>query len=214
MDERLEVYISTLENKKGEQPLFELRKSAEERDIPIIRTATERYLKLQLLLLKPKRILEVGAAVGYSSIMMSSCLCDCHIDTIENYEPRIKEARRNITDFGFDDRITLIEGDANEVLSMFSGENREYDFIFLDAAKGQYINQLVDLKKMLVPGGMMVADNVLQDGSVIDSRFAVRRRDRTIHDRMREFLEAVFSDEELLCDLLPIGDGVAAVVKK
>lgn len=214
-DERLEVYLSTLTGEEDpSDKLTELRKTAERDGVPIIRRATERYLKTQLALYKPKRILEVGTAVAYSAIMMASDIYDCHIDTIEDYEPRIQAAKQNIKEFGLNDRITLIEGDATEVLKRFADEGRSYDMVFLDAAKGQYINQWPYIKLLLRDGAFLVADNVLQDGSVLDSRFAVKRRDRTIHERMREFLEAVFKEEGYICDLLPIGDGLAVAVKR
>lgn len=134
-----------------------------------------------------------------------------HITTIENYEKRIPIARENFRRAGKEDQITLIPGDALEVMKELSGP---YDFIFMDAAKGQYIHYLPEVLRLLAPEGVLMSDNVLQDGDVIESRFAVERRNRTIHSRMREYLYELTHHEELQTSLLPLGDGVALSVKK
>ena len=134
-----------------------------------------------------------------------------HITTIENYEKRIPIARENFRRAGKEDQITLTPGDALEVMKELSGP---YDFIFMDAAKGQYIHYLPEVLRLLAPEGVLMSDNVLQDGDVIESRFAVERRNRTIHSRMREYLYELTHHEELQTSLLPLGDGVALSVKK
>ena len=211
-DERLEVYLSTVKS-DGDESLSLLRKKALEDNIPIIRPAAERYLITELRLTEPKRILEIGAAVGYSAIVMAYNTEKAHITTVESYAPRIEKARDNIKSFVLEDRIELLAMDADLAISDLLSKKSEFDFIFLDAAKGQYIKQWPALKAMLTKRGLLIADNVLQEGSVIDSRFAVERRDRTIHQRMREFISVIFSDPDMVCDVIPIGDGLATAVK-
>ena len=133
-----------------------------------------------------------------------------HITTIENYEKRIPIARENFRRAGKEDKITLIEGDATEVLAEMEGT---FDFIFMDAAKGQYIHWLPMILRLLSDGGILFSDNVLQDGDVVQSRYAVERRDRTIHARMREYLYTLKHMEELETSIIPIGDGAAISVK-
>lgn len=158
------------------------------------------------------RILEVGTAVGFSALLMSEYMPEgAHITTIEKYEKRIPIARENFRKAGKDDVITLIEGDAMEVLKSLDGP---YDLIFMDAAKGQYPHYLPEVLRLLAPGGVLMSDNVLQDGNLIESRFAVERRDRTIHSRMREYLYTLKHHENLETSILPLGDGVALSVKK
>ena len=135
----------------------------------------------------------------------------CRITTIENYEKRIPIARENFKRAGREEQIILIEGDAAEVLGRLEGE---YDFIFMDAAKGQYIHYLPDVMRLLADGGCLVSDNVMQDGDVIESRFAVERRNRTIHARMREYLYELKHREDLVTSILPLGDGAAVSIKR
>ena len=157
------------------------------------------------------RILEVGTAVGFSALLMSEYApAGCEITTIENYEKRIPIARNNFKRAGKESQITLLEGDAMEVLPTL---DEPYDFIFMDAAKGQYIHYMPEVMRLLKTGGTLVSDNVMQDGSIIESRFAVERRDRTIHSRMREYLYELKHHEELLTSIIPLGDGVAVSVK-
>ena len=179
--------------------------------MPIIRREMQSLLKVLLLLKKPARVLEVGAAVGFSALLMSEYIPEeSRITTIENYEKRIPVARENFRRAGKEDQITLIEGDAAEVLKTLDGP---YDFIFMDAAKGQYIHYLPDILRLLPPGGCLVSDNVMQDGDVIESRFAVERRNRTIHARMREYLYELKHNDSLTTSIIPLGDGVAVSIK-
>ena len=158
------------------------------------------------------QILEVGTAVGFSALVMNAYAPEgSHITTIEKYEKRIPIARENFRRAGKETEITLLEGDALEVMKGLSGS---YDFIFMDAAKGQYIHYMPEVMRLLGTGGILVSDNVLQDGDVIESRFAVERRNRTIHSRMREYLYALKHNEELLTSVIPLGDGVALSVRK
>lgn len=210
-NDRIATYIHSLE--VPESPVIEaIEQEALDTFVPIIRKETQSFLKVLLKIKKPVRILEVGTAVGFSAILMSEYMPENgHITTIENYEKRIPIARENFRRAGKEDQITLIPGDALEVMKELSGP---YDFIFMDAAKGQYIHYLPEVLRLLAPEGVLMSDNVLQDGDVIESRFAVERRNRTIHSRMREYLYELTHHEKLQTSLLPLGDGVALSVKK
>lgn len=209
-DERFVTYIHSLE-KPNSEVLTEIEQAAHKDLVPIIRKEMESFLRVILTIKHPKEILELGTAIGYSAILMSEC-CDAKITTIENYEKRIPIARENIKKAGKSGQIELLEGDAMEVMKTLPKE--KYDFIFMDAAKAQYINYLPEVMRLLIPGGVLITDNVLQDGDLIQSKFVVRRRDRTIHKRMREFLETVKHDDRLETSIVPIGDGIVMAVKK
>ena len=209
VEERFVTYINLL---CGENtPLLEeIEKEAHESGIPIIRRETQSLLKVLLALRKPQRILEVGTAIGFSALFMAEYNpAGGHITTIENYEKRIPIARDNFERAGRADQIILLEGDAADVLKELSGP---YDMIFMDAAKGQYIHFLEDVMRLLAPEGLLVSDNVLQDGDIIESRFAVTRRNRTIHKRMREYLYCLTHHPRLTTSVLTVGDGVAVSV--
>ncbi len=211
VDERIVTFINSLETQNSEI-LETVEKEALASHVPIIRKEMQSFLKVLLAMHAPRSILEVGTAVGFSALLMSEYApADCRITTIENYEKRIPAARENFRRAGKEGQITLIEGDALDVLKKLEGS---YDFIFMDAAKGQYIHYLPEVLRLLKDGGVLVSDNVMQDGEVIESRFAVERRNRTIHARMREYLYELKHTEELLTSILPLGDGVAVSVKK
>ncbi len=211
VDERMITYIHSLELPESDM-IEKIEQEALEGHVPIIRKETQSFLKVLLLMKKPLRILEIGAAVGFSAILMSEYMPkDGHITTIENYEKRIPIALKNFERAGREKQITLLEGDALEVMRTLDGF---YDFIFMDAAKGQYIQYMPEAVRLLAPEGVLVSDNVLQDGDIIESRFAVERRNRTIHSRMREYLYELKHDERLQTSILPLGDGIALSVKK
>ena len=209
-DERMHVFLSSLD--AGNTPfLDQIEREALETNVPIIRTQTQGLLRFLLALRKPMSILEVGCAIGFSALLMSEYAPrGCRITTIEKYEKRIPVARQNFERAGKEAEITLLEGDAADILKELDGP---YDFIFMDAAKGQYVNFLPDTLRLLSPGGLLVSDNILQEGDVIESRFAVTRRNRTIHSRMREYLYEVTHHEQLETIVLPVGDGVTVSVK-
>ena len=211
VDERMLQYIRSLD--RCESPLIrEIKEEALKDRVPIIRQETASLLRVLLAMTKPKKILEVGTAVGFSALLMSECLdADAKIITIENYEKRIPVARANFVRAGKEDMITLLEGDAAQVMTTLEPG---FDFIFMDAAKGQYIHFLPEVFRLLAPGGILLSDNVLQDGDIIESRFAVERRDRTIHSRMREYLYTLTHHPDLTTSVLPLGDGVTLSVKK
>ena len=210
VDERIVTFINSLDTRNSEL-LETIEGEARAADVPIIRREMQSFLKVLLMLKKPERVLEVGTAVGFSALLMSEYVPDeCRITTIENYEKRIPIARENFRRAGKEEQITLLEGDAAEVLKRLDGP---YDFVFMDAAKGQYIHYLPDILRLLPPGGCLVSDNVMQYGDVIESRFAVERRNRTIHARMREYLYELKHNDELTTSIIPLGDGVAVSIK-
>ena len=196
--------------------LEELEQFALDTDVPIIRKEMQSFLKTLLVMNKPRQILEVGTAIGFSALLMSEYMPeDGHITTIEKYEKRIPLAKENFEKNGKTDRITLLEGDATEILASMAGKGeRQFDLIFMDAAKGQYIHFMPDVLRLLKNGGVLLSDNVLQDGDVIESRYAVTRRNRTIHTRMRDYLYELKNNEQLQTSIIPLGDGIALSVKK
>lgn len=210
-EERVLAYIDSLDT-GNTSFLRELEREANAGRVPVIKKETQRFIKLLLSLKRPARILEVGTAVGFSALLMAQCNpVPCEIVTIENYAKRIPIARENFKKAKRDGQITLLEGDASELLPKLEGT---FDFVFLDAAKGQYLSFLPHLVRLLRVGGVLLADNVLRDGEILESRFAVTRRNRTIHKRMRQFLYEVTHHRELDSTVLPIGDGLAVSLKK
>ena len=211
VDERVVSFINSMD--KGNSPLCNTIEQEARRDfVPIIRKEMGALLKVLLAMKKPKRILEIGTAVGYSSILMSENIPEgTTITTIENYDKRIPVARENIRRAGKENVINLIEGDALYVLKTL---NAPYDFIFMDAAKAQYIVILPEILRLLEKDGILVTDNVLQEGEITESRFGVTRRNRTIYDRMREYLFEVTHSDELITSIIPIGDGITLSVRK
>ena len=211
VEERMVTYIRSLE--VPESAVIEAIEQEALRDrVPIIRKEMQSFLKVLLMIKRPMRILEVGAAVGFSAILMSEYMPEGgHITTIENYDKRIPIARANFKRAGKEEQIDLIEGDALEVMHGLEGP---YDLIFVDAAKGQYIHYLPEVMRLLGTDGVLVSDNVLQEGDIIESRFAVERRNRTIHSRMREYLYELKHHDQLQTSIIPLGDGVALSVKR
>lgn len=211
IDERMITFIDSFDRGNPDY-LNEIEKFAKETDVPIIRNSMQAFLRFWLTMQKPMKILEVGTAIGFSALLMSEYAPQgCEITTIEKYEPRIPIAKANFEKAGKQDVITLLEGDATEILK---GLTDSYDLIFMDAAKGQYINFMPDILRLLKKGGILISDNVLQDGDVLESRFAVTRRNRTIHSRMREYLYELTHHEQLETAILPVGDGITVSVKR
>ena len=210
-DERMMTFIRSFD-RGNPAYLDELEKYSRETNVPIIRPQMQSLLKFLLTWGKPMKILEVGTAIGFSALLMSEYAPEgCHITTIEKYDKRIPLAKENFKKAGKEENITLLEGDATEILAELEGE---YDLIFMDAAKGQYINFLPDILRLMTPGGILVSDNILQDGDIVESKYAVTRRNRTIHNRMREYLYALTHHEELETVILPVADGVTLSAKK
>ena len=210
VEERMRTYINSLD--MGNTPfLEELEKKALAGKVPIIRKEMQSFLKLILSIKRPARILEVGTAVGFSAILMAEYNpIPCEITTIENYEKRIPVAKDNFRRAGRESQITLLEGDAGEILKNLTGT---FDMIFMDAAKGQYIHWLPDVLRLMKEGSVLVSDNVLQEGDIIESHYLVERRNRTIYKRMREYLWQLTHSPVLRTSVLPLGDGAAVSVK-
>ena len=208
--ERIRSFINSLD--RGNPPyLDELEKTAIEGGVPIIRKDTQALLRFLMNQMRPANILEIGCAVGFSALLMREYTGDdTRITTIEKYEKRIPVARDNFHKYDTEGKITLLEGDATDILKTL---DPGYDFIFMDAAKGQYINFLPDCLRILQKGGILLSDNVLQDGDVFESRFAVTRRNRTIHARMREYLYELKHNDMLDTVILTVGDGMALSVR-
>ncbi len=212
VNERIVSYIHSLERSNGAL-LDDMEAYAKLNRVPIIRKEVESFLRVLLSMKQPRRVLELGTAIGYSAIFMSECMDDeSEIVTIENYEKRIPIARENIQKAGKEDRISLIFGDALEEMKKMESES--FDFVFMDAAKAQYIFFLPEVLRLMKPGAVLVSDNVLQEGDLIESRYAVTRRDRTIHSRMREYMYEVKNREDLITTIVPMGDGLTVSVKK
>lgn len=214
VDERITAYINSL---SSELPpyLSNLEKEAHKEEVPIIKKETQSLLQFLIAMRKPAHILEVGTAVGFSALFMSECMPEnCDITTIEKVEMRLVKARVNLKNTKQADKIRLIEGDALDVLKDLADKEPErYDFIFMDAAKAQYMNYLPEVLKLLTVGGLLVTDNVLQDGTVAQSRYGITRRDRTIHTRMREYLYTLTHSDSLKTTILSVGDGVTLSIK-
>lgn len=189
------------------QTVEEIRSVAKENYIPIIKRDTENLLKFVLKMQNPKSILEIGCAVGYSAIIMLEN-SDADIVTVEKMPERVEEAKKNIKYANLEDRAKIIEGDAGEVLERLVNENKKFDFIFMDAAKAQYITWLPTVKALLKDKGIIFSDNCLQEGDLLESSFAIRKRDKTIHKRMRDYIYLLLHDEDLESWIFSIGDGV------
>lgn len=210
-EERIVSFINSLDSGKS-QILSEIEKEAKADFVPIVRKEMQSLLRFLVASYKPEKILEVGCAVGFSSLLMWEASGNqAKITTIENYEKRIPIAKNNFKRAGAEEDITLLEGDATLILHEMEGA---YPFIFMDAAKGQYPNMLPDVTRLLSKGGILVTDNILQDGDVCESRYAVTRRDRTIHSRVREYLYELTHSDVYETVILNIADGVTLSVKK
>lgn len=207
----MRTYINSLD--RGNTPfLEELEQTALRDRVPVIRREMQSFIKTFLAMNQPGRILEVGTAIGFSTLLMCEYgREDLQIVTIENYDKRIPIARENFRRAGREDQITLLEGDAGELLKTLE---EPFDMIFMDAAKGQYIHWLPDIRRLMAKGSVLISDNVLQEGDIIESHYLVERRKRTIYKRMREYLYELKHDPSFVTSILPLGDGVTVSVKQ
>ena len=211
VNDRIVSYIHSLESSNSEI-LQKIEQCAIEENVPIIRKEMESFLRVMLKIKQPLNVLELGCAIGYSAILMSEYLPEGgHITTIENYEKRIIQAKENIKEANAEGKITLLEGDAMERMAELTSGS--FDFVFMDAAKAQYINFLPEVLRLMKPGAILISDNVLQDGDIIESRYGIVRRNRTIHSRMREYMYEVKHMEGLETTIVPIGDGITMSIK-
>ena len=223
MENRTDVFLETF---REQPPVYiqELERYAAENEVPVIRRGTRDLLRYLLRTKRPERVLEVGTAIGYSALFMKENLPEnSSITTVEKVPARLEEARKNFEKYDSEGQIHLLEGDAAKVLRQLveektSGERTDqegllFDFVFMDAAKGQYLNFLPDVLTLMKGGGILLSDNIFHEGDVMESRYAVTRRDRTIHGRMREYLQVLTRHEQLETICLPIGDGVTISTK-
>ena len=212
-NERIGLYIHSLDQELSETLQF-IEKEALADEVPIIKKSTQGLLRFLVKLKKPQRILEVGCAVGFSAVLMSEAMTDNgHITTIEKVPQRIKKAKENFEFSNTTDKITLLEGDATDILKELVQTNQHYDMIFMDAAKGQYLHFFDDVLQLLEKDGLLISDNVLQNGDIIQSRYAIKKRNRTIHSRMRDYLYLLTHHDALDTIILPMGDGVTLSTK-
>ena len=192
--------------------LGKIQQECIDEQVPMIPPETAKLLGVILQIKKPKRILEIGTAVGFSACFMSQYLPkDGEITTIERFDVMSKQAKINIARMGLEDKITMLEGDAAEILPKLDGP---YDLVFIDAAKGQYNVFLKECIRLLPIGGIVLADNVLQGEFIVKSRYEIPRRQRTIHKRMRNFLWYISHSRVFDSSIIPIGDGLAVCYKK
>ncbi|NLM75568.1 MAG: O-methyltransferase [Clostridiaceae bacterium] len=190
--------------------LKELEEYARLNHIPIIQPETAAFLKVLIKIHKPGRILEAGTAIGYSSIVMAEANPETVIDTIEIDEEIAKIAEKNIRKMGLEENIRIIIGDALEVMQCLS---TSFDMIFLDSAKGQYIEYLPEVLRLLKPGGLLVSDNILYKGLVAEPG-PIPHKHRTIANNLRKYINLICNDKKLETSIIPIGDGLAVSIKE
>ena len=207
--EQITEYLRSL-IKENKGILKELEEKALKEYIPIISPEVAQLIRLLTEMTKAKRILEIGSAIGYSSILFAGFSEDIKITTIEMDEERASQAEENIRRAGLEKKITLLKGNA---LSVMDDIEEEFDMVFVDAAKGQYNNFLPKCLKLLKPGGVLISDNILYRGTVAETGF-IPRKHRTIIVNMKEYLKRLSEDEKLTTSIIPIGDGVAVSLKK
>lgn len=206
---------------RKENSLFiqQIKAYAKENHVPIIKDDMASLMAVLLQMAKPLRILEIGTAIGYSTILMMQALEEVvdisrvKVTTIERDDQMVNQARKNIHQSGYENQIHQIHGDATDVLQELCRKQEQYDFIFMDAAKGQYLTFLPDVLYLLKKQGTLVSDNVLQQGDVARSRFNVPRRRRTIHQRMRQYLWEINHHKQLSTTVLDIADGATISIK-
>lgn len=209
---RVKDFLMSLSS-ENDDDILKLKEYAKEHDVPIIRDETRDFLKFTLGMKKPLSILEIGTAIAYSTLIMHRTCKDASIVTIEDFERRIVAARSNIDKYFDKSKIELIESDAGIYLKE-NTEKEIFDFVFLDAAKGQYINWLDDIKRLMKRNAILIADNIFKDGEILESKFLIKKRDRTIYKRMREFLNSITNDKDLETYIFDIGDGISVSIKK
>lgn len=206
----MEKYLRDLIPDRNDE-LKELEDFAKENKVPIIQKEGAKFLEFMVAMNKPKKILELGTAIGYSSILMNKAINgDCHITTIERDDNMIKYATENIKKFGLEAKIKILQGDCLEVLESL---DEKFDMIFMDAGKGHYNHFLPECLRLLEDDGIIIADNVLFRGMVASDDL-VKRRKITIVKRMRTYLDLVSKDENLITTVIPMGDGIALTKRR
>jgi len=210
VEPHIEKYVSKLTRNFGGN-IGELQEYAYENGLPVVGPVTAKFIAALLAAIKPENVLEIGCCIGFSAGLMSGYLAEGgHITTIERYELMLSQAKKNIEKYGWGDKITLLEGDAVHILKTL---DKKFDFIFLDAAKGQYSRFLPDCISLLNVGGVLLADDVLKDGYPAMNRYEIPKRQRTTHKRMQEFLYALTHTEGLESSIITVGKGLAMCTK-
>lgn len=210
MNERFDIYLDSL-LPDAEGLFAEMEEEAKRDRVPILRRPSAAFLRSILRAEMPERILEIGTAIGYSALLMHEVCPQAEITTLELDPQRAERARTYFDRAGAAGHIRLIPGDAAESLKMLEPG---YGFIFSDGPKGQIPAYFPMLDRLLKPGGILLTDNILQENTLLDSRFSVERRDRTIHERLRGFVRDIFQNDQYENSLLPLGDGMLLSVKR
>lgn len=200
----------------GQEPLpgllGEIERDANQKGIPIIPHETVKFLSVLLNQIKPKQILEIGAAIGFSSSLMSQYVGEeGHVTTIDRFDVMIQAARENYGKLGLDEKVTLLEGQASDILPTLKGP---YDVIFMDSAKAKYIDFLPECIRLLKVGGLLIVDDVLQGGTIFLPKEEIPKKNRTIHRKLNAFLEVAMHHPGLNSSLIPLGDGLLLIEKQ
>lgn len=200
------------EQKQLSGELGKVEKEANENEVPIIPHETVVFMQFLLGQIKPKEVLEIGTALGFSSSLMAQYVGDeGHVTTIDRFDVMIRKAKATYERLGLEDKVTLLEGQAADILPELTGP---YDFIFMDSAKSKYIEFLPECLRLLKKGGVLMVDDVFQGGTVLDPIEEVPRNRRTIHRKLKLFLDVINSHPDLTTSLVPLGDGIALITKE
>lgn len=192
--------------------LGRLQRQANEDGVPIIPHETVVFMQFLLGQLKPTTILEIGTAIGFSASLMTKYLPeDGHITTIDRFDVMIKKAKANFEKLGLEKQVTLLEGQAADILPTLEGP---YDFIFMDSAKSKYIEFLPECLRVLKVGGVLMIDDVLQGGTILQPIEEIHRSQRAIHRKLNELFDIVMTHPDLTVSLVPLGDGVLLITKE
>ena len=205
----IEDYVTSLYN----EPDFFDKLRKEHYDYPISKKEVVGFIINMLAIIKPKKILEIGTCIGFSSMLMADQDPEIEIITIDRHQIMIDKAKHHFFTYGYDNRIKLIEDSALHALENMNEKEYMFDFIYLDAAKGQYIKFLPHLIRLLKTGGTIISDNILQNGTVAQEWETIEKRQRTIYNNMRQFLQIITNTEGLTSSILTIGDGLAITTK-
>lgn len=200
------------QQKKLPGELGKLEEEAHVAEVPVIPHETVVFLKFLLGQLQPERILEIGAAIGFSSSIMATTIGEnAHVTTIDRFDVMIEKAKKNYERLGLTDKVTLLEGQAADILPELSGP---YDFIFMDSAKSKYIEFLPECLRLLRKGGVLMVDDIFQGGTILLPDEEIPRGKRAIHRKLNEFLRVVMDHPDLTSTILPLGDGVILMTKE
>ncbi|HFK9612839.1 TPA: O-methyltransferase [Enterococcus faecium] len=200
------------QQKKLPGELGKLEEEAHVAEVPVIPHETVVFLKFLLGQLQPERILEIGAAIGFSSSVMATTIGEnAHVTTIDRFDVMIEKAKKNYERLGLTDKVTLLEGQAADILPELSGP---YDFIFMDNAKSKYIEFLPECLRLLRKGGVLMVDDIFQGGTILLPDEEIPRGKRAIHRKLNEFLRVVMDHPDLTSTILPLGDGVILMTKE